>query len=352
MSEGQVLSEQEPAGLGLRRAEASTAGARLKALREASGLHIGMVAATLKVPQARLEALEADRLGDLPDATFARALAKAMCRVLKVDATEVLALLPASTEPGLERVSKGLNQPFRAQALGGEAGGLALLRKPLLLVPLALLLAAGALYVLPADLVSRWNIGGSTAASAPEPAFDPASEARPAVQTEAVSGATPASAVGVAQMPALMSTQASAGVPSASQSVSPTGAQTAAPASAPIQDARTPSAAIAVPEMSPAPGAMPSARPASAVVTAPAPATSLVPLRVRTTADSWIEVVDARGQVLHSRLMRAGELADLQVQTPVRVRVGNVSGTSLSLRGEAVDLMARSRDNVARLELP
>src|SRR5574343_2081213 len=142
MSEGQVLSEQEPAGLGLRRAEPTTAGARLKALREASGLHIGMLAATLKVPQARLEALEADRLGDLPDATFARALAKAMCRVLKVDATEVLALLPASTEPGLERVSKGLNQPFRAQALGGSGVNLSVLRKPVVLAPVGVLLAA------------------------------------------------------------------------------------------------------------------------------------------------------------------------------------------------------------------
>jgi hypothetical protein len=32
--------------------------------------------------------------------------------------------------------------------------------------------------------------------------------------------------------------------------------------------------------------------------------------------------------------------------------VGNVSGTSLSLRGEAVDLTTHARDNVARLELP
>jgi len=78
----------------------------------------------------------------------------------------------------------------------------------------------------------------------------------------------------------------------------------------------------------------------------------LAPLVLRASADSWVEVVDARGQVQYSRLMRAGEVADLQVQTPVKLRVGNVSGTHLSLRGAAVDLQARSRDNVARLELP
>ena len=35
----------------------------------------------------------------------------------------------------------------------------------------------------------------------------------------------------------------------------------------------------------------------------------------------------------------------------LRVRVGNVSGTELLLRGEPVDLLGRSKDNVARLEL-
>ena len=41
--------------------------------------------ASLKVPQAKLEAIEADRYQDLPDPTFVRALALAMCRALKVD---------------------------------------------------------------------------------------------------------------------------------------------------------------------------------------------------------------------------------------------------------------------------
>lgn len=334
MTDGQVFPEQDAAGLGLRRAEPTTAGARLKALREAAGMHIGFLAATLKVPQARLEALEADRLDELPDATFARALAKAVCRVLKVDPAEVLKLLPASTEPGLERVSKGLNQPFRPQALGGEGVSLAVLRKPVVLAPLGLLAAAAAVYLMPADLASRWRTAAAPAAS--EPAFGlPPSQVADAASTVMLPTLTPAplasaplesapaSAAPVAMAPA---------VAVAPAQVVPAPAPASSPAAAPVEQAR-PAAA--------------SAAPTPAVATA-----GLAPLVLRASADSWVEVVDARGQVQYSRLMRAGEVADLQVQTPVKLRVGNVSGTHLSLRGAAVDLQARSRDNVARLELP
>lgn len=326
MSEGQVFPEQEAASLGLRRAEPTTAGTKLKALREAAGMHIGLLSATLKVPQARLEALEADRLHELPDATFARALAKAVCRVLKVDPADVLDLLPASSEPGLERVSKGLNQPFKAQALGGEGVSLAVLRKPVVLAPLGLLLAAAAVYLMPAELASRWRTSAGPAAS--EPAFEP----QPATTADAASAiAQPASVI----VPA---TGASAPLEAASVA-QPVQAVITTPVS--VQPATAPAAQAVEPPR------------AASAAPAPGPAVAgMAPLALRASAESWVEVVDARGQVQYSRLMRAGEVADLQVQTPVKVRVGNVSGTSLSLRGEPVDLLSRSRDNVARLELP
>lgn len=342
MSEGQVFPEQEATGLGLRRAEPTTAGAKLKALREAAGMHIGLLSATLKVPQARLEALEADRLHELPDATFARALAKAVCRVLKVDPADVLKLLPASTEPGLERVSKGLNQPFKAQALGGEGVSLAVLRKPVVLAPLGLLLAALAVYLVPTDLVSRWRMAGAPAAS--EPAFEPhpTPVAEPA---SAVVSPALAPALGVSAAPGTAAASAALPSPATSVDAAP-GVTQSAPAPSPVvtepsrQVPLTTATSVATPVASPAgPGSAPAT-------------TGLAPLVLRASADSWVEVVDARGQVQYSRLMRAGEVADLQVQTPVKLRVGNVSGTSLSLRGEAVDLQTRSRDNVARLELP
>ncbi|PIT77769.1 hypothetical protein B9Z42_04790 [Limnohabitans sp. B9-3] len=72
----------------------ATAGAMLRAYREAQGLRIDSVASSLKVPASKLESLENDRLDELPDTMFARALTLAVCRVLKADAAPVLALLP------------------------------------------------------------------------------------------------------------------------------------------------------------------------------------------------------------------------------------------------------------------
>ena len=69
--------------------DAAAAGALLRAARLAQGLHIAALAASIKVSPAKLEALEAGRSHELPDHTFARALALTVCRVLKIDATPV-----------------------------------------------------------------------------------------------------------------------------------------------------------------------------------------------------------------------------------------------------------------------
>ena len=66
----------------------------LRAAREAAGLHIAALAAALKVPVRKLEALEAGRYEELPDLTFARALASSACRHLKIDPAPVLEQIP------------------------------------------------------------------------------------------------------------------------------------------------------------------------------------------------------------------------------------------------------------------
>ena len=51
-------------------AAGGSAGALLRAARERQGLHVAALAAMIKIPQRKLESLEADRLDELPDATF------------------------------------------------------------------------------------------------------------------------------------------------------------------------------------------------------------------------------------------------------------------------------------------
>ena len=287
-------------------ASVTSAGAWLREARQQRGLHIAALAAMLKVPQAKLEALEADRWQDLPDTTFARALAKAMCRVLKVDAAPVMALLPRGSERELD-VSRGLNQPYRERGGREESLSLSWLQRPVVWGPVLLLLAAAAVYLMPA----HWLATSPEAASVP------------------VEVSAPAVAEPLASAPVLAASE---------------------PAPAPAAAVSTQPLPAAISPVTTAAPAVPAPASAGSLPAAPV-AAGLVPLKVKVSSESWVEVVDARGQTLLSKLLRPGDAQDLAGQPPLKVRVGNVAGTELVLRGSPVDLAAQSRDNVARLEL-
>ena len=72
-------------------------GAMIKAAREQQGLHLAILSVNLKVSVKQLEALEADRFDQLMEPVFARALAAKVCRILKLDPSQVLSLMPAAT---------------------------------------------------------------------------------------------------------------------------------------------------------------------------------------------------------------------------------------------------------------
>lgn len=72
-------------------------GALIKHAREQAGVHVAAMAVNLKVSVKQLEALEADDFDKLSEPVFARALAAKVCRLLKMDAAPVLALMPAAT---------------------------------------------------------------------------------------------------------------------------------------------------------------------------------------------------------------------------------------------------------------
>jgi len=274
-----------------RSAEAApSAGALLRQARQAQGLHIVALAASIKVPPRKLEALEADRFDQLPDATFARALAQTVCKVLKIDAEPVLARLPQPAGARLEHVALGLNAPYQERAAHRDSEKWALLKRPALWGTLLVLLGAAALWWWPA----RWWQAGA----------EPGQAAPPAAAASAAS----AVAAPVAAPPVVVETVHSTPPESA--------------ASTPAEPAVVASVANASPM-----------------------------LLLRTSGESWVEVLDAKGQRLLARHLQAGESVGLDGGAPLRVTVGNVAATQLSYRGRSIDLAATTRDNVARIEL-
>ena len=288
----------------------ATAGDMIREARQAQGIDLASLAAMLKIPLRRLEALESDRHDELQGPTFERALAQAACRVLKIDPKPVLALLPQHERNTLERVSEGINTPFRdGQGSGGFEVPSAM--RPVLAFIVLLLVAALALAFLPQSWVERVKaqLAGLSASTPAE------SAASAPVELPAASAATPVSSAPAVSAPAA----------SGAARVASAAPLSAASASAAAQDVDEVLAHVA-----------------------PAPS---IPLQVIATADSWVEVVDAHGRTLLSRTVVTGESVGLDGAMPMHVKVGNASGTHLKLRGDNVDLTPWTRDNVARLEL-
>ncbi len=313
------------AGLGGAPLEGS-AGALLRQARERRGLHIAALAASIKVAPRKLEALEADRYDELPDLTFTRALAQTVCRALKVDAEPVLAKLPQAGDlPRLSRLGEGINARYRDASTRRDPGEFGLLRKPVFWATVLVLLAALALALLPERWVP-WRAGApgsmrgtgslppSTSASSPTAA---------AASLTAEATHTP----GAIAFPTAVGNAATA---------------VAAAASALIESVQ----ALPPEVLS---GSVAGAGP---MASSPVAGSTGNTLQVKASAASWLEVQDARGTVLLSRSVQAGESLTLDGVLPLRLTIGNAAGTQLTFRGAAVDLAPNTRDNVARLQLP
>jgi cytoskeleton protein RodZ len=303
----------------------ATAGGMIREARQAQGIDLASLAAMLKIPLRRLEALESDRHDELQGPTFERALAQAACRVLKIDPKPVLALLPQHERNTLERVSEGINAPFR-DGQGGGGFEVPTAMRPVLVLIVLLLVAALVLAFLPQSWVERVKTQfANLSTSAPAESAAPA----PAAPSAAATGTITAP---VELAPATAATPASS-----------------APAVAAPAASGAARAASVAPQSAPAASAT-AAQDVDEVLAHVAPTPS-IPLQVVASADSWVEVVDAHGRTLLSRTVVAGESVGLDGAMPMHVKVGNASGTHLKLRGDNVDLTPWTRDNVARLEL-
>lgn len=290
-----------------------SAGTLLRQAREASGLHVAALAVSMKVPVKKLEALEADRLEELTDAVFIRALAASVCRTLKIDPAPVLSRLPQSVTPRLNSSDRGVSMPAQGSNFLASHSVGHFASKPSVLLVALLLLAALAIALFP--------------------------EARNTV------GLNDSAKQVLSSMPAV-APPASDAVPAAIPVVA-----AKAPVAQPIPQASADLAA-AVPEAVKAPADLP-AKPASSAVTvspdaAPAAAGLLV---FKAKSRAWIRVSDSKGVVQFEKTLGPGETAAATGVLPLSVVVGNVAATEVVLRGQAFPLETLTQNNVARFEV-
>ena len=314
-----------------------TAGQLLKAAREAQGLHIAALAVSLKVPVKKLEFLEADRLDELPDAVFVRALASSMCRSLKVDATEILAKLPQTNKPRLSHVEQSINTPFRMPNDAAPPGALTALSRPAVLGVMALLLAALVLIFLPYIQQKTSSLTGFTM-----------TELKSSFPSTAVNGDTNTSGTAMGAGSVLTT---DGGVRAAT-----TGAGDTQPtAQAPVEQSRITASNINAGQSSTAVISPTLATPTMATpIPTSTPAASgnaqgMVVFRAK--GETWVEVIDVNSRVVLRKLLLPGESVGATGLPPLRVTVGRADQTIVMVRGAPFDGESLVRDNVLRFEV-
>lgn len=289
---------------------ASSAGALLRQAREAAGVHIAALAASLKVPVEKLEALEANQHELFTDLVFMRGLAASVCRHLRMDAAPVLALLPGGTPAPLPQ-QRSLNATYKDSQPKSQPGspGKSLERRPSKVMGLTVLLLLAA------------TLAVALYPATPEALQNP--------QAEAGQQGTDEAPV-LAQEP-VAPAQADPGhaVATAAPNAAAPGALGTAPASQ-AQSALTSSTQLSV---------------ASASDLAFADV-----LVLKAVNQAWVQIRDAAGQT-QQKTLQAGESLTASGTAPWKVVIGNVKGTEVLVRGQPMDLSYVGKSNVARFEV-
>lgn len=306
-----------------------------------------MVAAGLRIRQPHLAALESGRIDLLPGNAYAVGFLRAYAAALGLDPDEIARRFKAEAAEVNRRTELEFPAPLPERgmpagalvllgvvlAIGAYAGWYRLsgdgklpaetvIPVPHHLAPLALQ-AAPPLAAPPMLAVA----GQSTPAAPPlaAPALLAAQSAPPATATAKFAAATPAADSATAVPPP--------GTPAPPVTAAPQSAGPAGPASPPAAPAPATMALDATPPV-------PSVSPTSAAAAPMPPMSVLQPaaaatdqIMIRATADAWLEVRDAGGNVLLNRVLHAGDTWTVPEQAGLVLTTGNAGGTVLVVDG-------------------
>jgi cytoskeleton protein RodZ len=301
MSELDMLQNEGVIGSNDSSAPAS-AGTMLRLARESQGLHIAMLAVSLKVSVKKLEALEANRFDLLPDMVFVRALASSICRNLKIDEQPVLLALPRAQAPKISVIDDDVRPRFQEAGLASHGGFRKNLKGPWG-IALAMVLAGIAAIVLWPEKAATVDLLAAPPPAAPMPSSS--------LESLSVVPSTPQATASLA---------AASSAPLVAVDSNSTAAQTG------VQPAASGTASLPI-------------------------VASSGPLKLLAKGNSWIEVTDADGAVVFRRTLIDGENIVLTGKLPLSVVLGRADVVSVWVRDQLLDISSYTKDSVAHFEV-
>ena len=281
-----------------------SAGAMLRAGREAAGLTIAAVAQQLKLAPRQVNALEEGDFASLPGRTFVRGFIRNYARLLRLDADVVLTALPDAAAPAANENPSLAPTPRPMGELPADAN-----HRP-----------SPARWAIPLALVAV-----VTVAAVYEMARPPAEPARPAAIDKPVTAPAPVTSVDAA--PAAMPGSTSTALPN------PLATDDAKSGSTPDTSAPKPDTVSA-----PVAGTLPTD-------------TASAPIVLTFQGTSWAEVRDATGTTVLSVTGNAGDVHAAGGHPPFDVVLGSAAAVNVTWLGKAFDTAPFTKQNVAKFTL-
>lgn len=286
----------------MQHAESSGAalGGYLRSLREAKGGSLEDMARSTRVGIRHLEALEEERLADLPSPVFVRGFIRAYCGFLR-----------ESPEPALGRYQELTGTRAAAQAASAPPGPRNTWASSSMVVGLVLLIVLGVGLIL-VNLSVKKSGGTSVATAKNGPASPTTSVAAPVSPPAAP---TPPAAASAPQAPA----------PSVA-------AEPARPAPPAPSSTSTPAPPVTRPTSGPA-------------------VTGGQRLVIRAIEPTWVRVQTDEGRIAEE-LLPAGASREWAAEHRFLLTIGNAGGVELTLNGKALPPLGAKGTVIQRLELP
>lgn len=329
----------------------ATPGAQLAAQREAMGLSVEQIADQLKLAPRQVVALEAGDYASLPNMAVVRGFVRAYAKVVKLDATPLVAMIAvvSPTSPEAAPPRKELAAPFsesrfplmtdRSSGRGGWMVGA---------VVVAAALIGGGVYAYQSGLISTslFDRADSATASAVTELPKPIDSTMPLETTLVKPGQETAPLqspnvplISVPPPGTTTNPADGASAPATAGTTAGTAGTTTAPApAAPATVAPTPAAPAApVAQVLP-----PAAAPAAAT------GTQLV---LEVSTDSWVEIRRPGNKPLISRLVKAGSTETFDIKDPALLIVGKPDGVKATLGGAPLALPRVAGGTISRVNI-
>ena len=326
----------------------ATPGAQLAAQREAMGLSVEQIADQLKLAPRQVVALEAGDYASLPNMAVVRGFVRAYAKVVKLDATPLVAMIevvsptsPEAAPPRKERAAQfsESRMPLMTDRSSGRGGWM---------VGAAVVVAGligGGVYayqsgLIPHSLFERGDGGGAASASAVTELPKPIDSSMP-LETTLVKPGQETAPLQSPNVP-LISVPPPGGT-TAAEAATTAPAATAAPAPATAATAPATTAAAAPATTAPAAQVPP---PAAAAATATG--TQLV---LELSADSWVEIRRPGAKPLISRLVKAGSTETFDIKDPALLIIGKPDGVKATLGGAPLALPPVAGGTISRVNI-